>query len=325
MTEATMISQPTHLLFPNLPPELRQEIYTHLSNDPSTPACTTSIPLALKTFHCKHTTLQLLPIHHGSAGLLSLPPNIFPEAAEYHHWLLSNAVSLRIGVHFRGRVNTFVQADWDKKVAAHINKLAKRHPWLRKVSNYDIKILWSAEDTALKSKNGKRVAGSIPSAMADSLTCITDERVKQRKGEVKISLILSPWFAMVNSFQGERFGLDVFLHEHQEGSSSSRATTAGFKTLVKEVWIASAMDYRSDLIDMMGSSATMEDFSSFLPREKERVVGWLEETIGQLVMRKTVVAEEASGSETTPVITVGIDKDDQLLFGLYLRECWAWN
>ncbi|KAE8832026.1 hypothetical protein HRS9139_06268 [Pyrenophora teres f. teres] len=169
------MSQPTHLLFPNLPPELRQEIYTYLSEDPSTPAQTTGLPLALKTFTCKHTTIQILPVHHGSAGLLSLPHDVFPEAAEYHSWLLSNAVALHIGVKFHGRVNTFVQADWDKKVERHLNKLAKQHPWLRKVGSYHVKICWAPLDKPLRSKKGKRVAGCIPNAMVESLTKMMDE------------------------------------------------------------------------------------------------------------------------------------------------------
>ena len=183
------MSPPTHFLFPNLPPELRHEIYTYLSSDTSTPALITGLPLTLKTFHCKHTTINLLPVHYGSLGLLYLPSTLFPEAAEYKTWLLSNAVELCIAVSFHGRVNTFVQADWDKKVEAHLNKLLKQHAWLSKVSSYDIKILWDNKDGSLKSKQGKRVAGSIPRAMMESLTGLMEEGVKKKKGEVKVALI----------------------------------------------------------------------------------------------------------------------------------------
>lgn len=291
------MAQPTHLLFPNLPPELRQEIYTYVSNDTSTTALTTGLPLGLKTFTCKHTTIQLLPVHHGSAGLLSLPHTLFPEAAEYRTWLLSNAIELRIGVHFHGRVNSFVQADWDKKVETHLDKLVKRHQWLRKVSRYDVKILWIAADGALKSKGGKRVAGSIPAAMVNSLTRMMDEGVRKRKGEVKVSLVLENLFASVHAVQAVKFGLDVFLHHGNEG--------AGLRRLAKEVRIGSCM---------------RPVFSASLIREEEGAVEWSEGTLGQLVMGRTCL----DGDADVAVVTRG-KKDVGFPFGHMLRDCMGRN
>ncbi|EFQ91524.1 hypothetical protein PTT_11615 [Pyrenophora teres f. teres 0-1] len=288
------MSQPTHLLFPNLPPELRQEIYTYISEDPSTPAQTTGLPLALKTFTCKHTTIQILPVHHGSAGLLSLPHDVFPEAAEYHTWLLSNAVELHIGVKFHGRVNTFVQADWDKKVERHLNKLAKQHPWLRKVGSYHVKICWAPLDKPLRSKKGKRVAGCIPNAMVGSLTKMMDEGVKRRKGEVRVALVLDLVFVTVSAACSMRFGLDVFLARGNTGS--------GLKRIVKEV-------YRP-------RQGIHVSASSFLIAKEEGVVEWVEGLWEQLVMRKTYV----DADEGEVVVTYG-RKQPEYSFRHVLMEC----
>ncbi|EDU49840.1 hypothetical protein Ptr902_09815 [Pyrenophora tritici-repentis] len=290
------MSKPTYLLFPNLPPELRQEIYTYLStpDNTSTPAQTTSLPLVLKTYTCKHTTIQILPVHHGSAGLLSLPHDIFPEAAEYRTWLLSNAVELCIGVQFTGRVNSFVQADWDRKVETHLNKLVKQHAWLRKVSRYDVKVYWMPKDGPLKSKKGKRVAGRIPNAMVESLTKMMDEGVKRRKGEVRVALVTGVVFVFVSVAQSVRFGLDVFLARGNGG--------AGFKRVVKEVHNPRVGAHVTD--------------SSFLVSKEKEFVEWVDGTWDQLVMRKTYV----DGDEGEAVVTYG-QKQPGYSFTHTLMEC----
>ena len=302
------MSQPTHLLFPNLPPELRQEIYTYLSNDISTPALITSLPLTLKTFHCKHTTINLLPVHYGSFGLLYLPPTLFPEAAEYRTWLLSNAVELRIAISFHGRVNTFVQADWDKKVEAHLNKLLKQHAWLSKVSSYDIKILWDTKDGSLKSKKGKRVAGSIPRAMMESLTGMMEEGVKKRKGEVKVALVFNVISAAFDAIEGVGFGLNVFLHHGNGG--------AGFKKLIKEVWVAKHVDSKWHR-EVMG----MNKPPSAQLQVTKGVVEWPYWTRGQFLMSKT----SAEGNESDAVVTFGNNDGANVLFNYILELFMARN
>ncbi|KAI4951020.1 hypothetical protein J4E86_007529 [Alternaria arbusti] len=132
-----MATSPPTPLFPSLPPELRNEIYAYLSQPTSTSTPTNNyLPLGLKIFTCKHTTTTLLPIHHSTPGLLSLDPTFIPESREYASYLLSNSLTLLFSIHFRGRINTFVPSDWDKKIQAHLRKLAKSFPWLGKVARY---------------------------------------------------------------------------------------------------------------------------------------------------------------------------------------------
>ena len=190
-----------------------------------------------------------------------------------------------------------MQADWDKKVEAHLNKLVKRHQWLRKVSRYDVKILWDTADGALRSKGEKRVAGSIPRAMVNSLTRMMDEGVKKRKGEVQVALVLERILASMNVMQAVRFGLDVFLHNGTEG--------AGLRRLVKEVRIG---------------SCTSPVFSSFLIQEEEGIVEWAEWTQGQLVMGKTSLG----GDGGVAVVTRG-KKDAEFPFGYTLMDCMGRN
>ncbi|KAJ8111622.1 hypothetical protein OPT61_g5829 [Boeremia exigua] len=146
-------------LLPLLPPELRNSVYSYLA--PSPTPTNTGLPLQLKSYSCKHTLIQICPTHSGSTSLLALQQYAFVEGNEYRTWLLNHAITLRIGVVFKGRVNTFVQEHWDKKIETHLHKLAKQHPWLNKVANYDIQILWDAPDGVLKSKHNRRSAGQV--------------------------------------------------------------------------------------------------------------------------------------------------------------------
>ena len=301
------MSPPTHLLLPNLPPELRQEIYTYLSQDTSTPAVIANLPLGLKSFYCKHTTIDVLPVHYGSLGLLYLPHTLFPEVAEYKTWLLSNAVELRIAVSFHGRVNTFVQADWDKKIEVHFKKLLKQHAWLSKVSSYDIKIQWDTKDGSLKSKKGKKVAGSIPRAMVESLTGMMDEGVKKKKGKVKVGLVFNDIFAAYSTIAGVGFGMDVFLHHGNEG--------VGFNKVVKEVWVAQYVDS----VRCGQKFGMMKKRPWTQMRVTKGVVEWPYWTLGQLVMSKSSV----DGDEGNAIVTFGNKGDHGFAFRHMLEECMA--
>jgi hypothetical protein len=268
----------THLLFPSLPPELRNEIYAQLSTPESVSKATNAhLPLQLKTFSCKHTTLQICPAHHGASGLLALPKDEFAEVREYHSWLLNNAVELRMGVHFKGRVDTFVQADWNKKVEAHLRKLVKAQPWLKKIAAYDIQILWDSPDGALKSKNNKRVAGHIPLDMVKSLTQFMDAEVKRKRGEMRVGLHLDHRYAVGNAVSPVKFGLDGFL----------LGGAQGWRTMVKEVR-KSPYSYqlpRPPLDGFLAIPAVSQE-EKVLLEVKEGVVNWSEWTTGQLVMKK---------------------------------------
>jgi hypothetical protein len=214
-------------MFPNLPPELRNEVYNYLSTSGTTPAGSiTGIPLKLRTFECKHTIVQLCPAHHGSAGLLALEAGQLQEAREYSSWLLNNATELNIGVVFRGRVNTFVQQDWDKKMEAHLRKIAKLHPWLKKVAKYNIQILWSPVDGVLKSRKNKRTAGQIARDMAAALTVLLPSDVKKKRGELSLKLCLDHKIAVETVFSGTRFGFVDFFS----------LSGLDFKRQTREVW-----------------------------------------------------------------------------------------
>lgn len=199
-------------LFPSLPPEVRNSIYDYLSTHDSTFASTTtSLPLQLRSYSCKHSLVQICPTHSGPSNLLALQRYNYLEGHEYRTWLLNHAITLRVGVVFKGRANTFVQEHWDKKVEAHLHKLAKQHPWLRKVAKYEIQILWDAPDGVLKSKHNRRNAGQIPRAMVRTLTGLMDGDVKKKRGDVTAKLRLEHHVAGVAIRSAPRFGLGSFM------------------------------------------------------------------------------------------------------------------
>lgn len=211
-----------------IPPELRHEIYSYLSGpETATTASVAGLTLKLKTFECKHTIVQICPIHHGSSGLLALERYRFQEATEYNSWLLDNALELNIGVTFKGKVNSFVQSDWDKKMSIHLQKLAKQHPWLAKVATYNIEILWSPLDGALKSRRNKRTAGQVVRNIVTILTSLVRDDVRKKKAKLLFSLHLDHAAAAQTVVSGTRFGFaEIF----------SPLNSLGFKEELKEAW-----------------------------------------------------------------------------------------
>lgn len=213
-----------HTFLPMLPPELRNEIYGYLSTLNTSPSINSGLPLQLKSYSCKHTLVQICPVHSGSTGLLALQSHDFLEAHEYQAWLLNNAVTLRLGVVFKGRVNTFVQEHWDKKIVAHLQKLAKQYPWLRKVVKYEIQILWDAPDGVLKSKNNRRTAGQIPRAIIRTLTALMDEDARRKHGDISVKLRLEHHVAGVAIRSAPRFGLGSFMAACMDSGCLSQTT-----------------------------------------------------------------------------------------------------
>ncbi|KAL6712307.1 hypothetical protein ACN47E_000184 [Coniothyrium glycines] len=208
----------------DLPPELRNEVYGYLSTtEPSSVPKTTGLPLQLKRFDCKHTTVQICPVHFASTGLLAFQKYNFLEAREYGSWILGDALELRVGVVFKSRVNTFVQADWNKKLDVHLNKLAKQHPWLRKVAKYNIQILWDTTDSVLKSKKNKRTAGQIPREMVRTITSLMDEDVRRKRSHVRVRLHVEHRIALEHAVSFKPFGLKDFLLLHEDGYKSCSA------------------------------------------------------------------------------------------------------
>lgn len=265
-----------------IPPELRHEIYSYLSGpDTATTASVAGLPLNLKTFECKHTIVQICPIHHGSAGLLALERYRFQEATEYNSWLLDNALELNMGVTFKGRVNTFVQSDWDKKMRMHLQKLAKQHPWLAKVATYNVQILWNPMDGALKSKGNKRTAGQTVRDMVATLTSLVRNDVKTKKARLRLSLHLDHAAAAQAVVSGTRFGFAEIL---------SPLKTIGFKEENKDVWKHAhtrpdEQKKKSGLVPL----PTQDGEPNFGMEIKKGVMMWEGEKAGHLLMKRRMV------------------------------------
>jgi hypothetical protein len=277
-------------LFPNLPPELRNEVYNYVSLRESTAVASIfSIPLKLKTFECKHTTVEICPVHYGSTSLLALQTYQFPEAREYGSWLLNNAMELRIGVTFKGRVNTFVQQDWDKKMEAHLRKLAKLHPWLKKVAKYDVQIFWTPVDGVLKSKRNKRTAGQIAKDLAATLTALVGADAKSGKGELNLKLCLDHKFAAETVISGRRFGFEDFL-------SVAGTHMDSFKRQIREVWkepYMKLLEPKKGARFLLTSPAESQERS--LMEVEDDLVKWTVGTTGRLVLGKHIIDGRVAG------------------------------
>ena len=317
-----MTMQP-RLLFPDLPPELRNQIYQHLSAYDNALAATTSgLPLQLKKYECKHTTVQMCPVHYSSDGLLALEKYGFQEAREYRSWLLHNAVELRIGVVFTGRVNTFVQADWDAKMALHLRKLAKQHAWLTKVSQYDIQMLFASRDGPLKSKKNKRVAAHIPRDMVKTLTQLMDKRIATHRGYVNAALSLDYSLALQNTLSPIKFGVAAFF-------SPFSTDALPLKTLVKTVSVLPCPDTHQS------SPASTRLIPLPTPRENKDMLSLkgtrmscIPARIGHLVMSKTYILDSVLNDHvaTTAAVVGDTPRDDDdtrsaFVFRELVHEC----
>ncbi|KAF2823520.1 hypothetical protein CC86DRAFT_69045 [Ophiobolus disseminans] len=277
----------SRFLFPQLPPELRNEVYDYLSTqETNSTASLVGLPLKLKTYECKHTIVQIFTVHYGSTGLLALQSYQFEEGREYSSWLLNNAVELRIGITFKGRVNTFVQQDWDKKMEAHLKKLAKLHPWLRKVAKYDIQILWDPVDWVLKSKQNKKVAGQIPRDMTTTLTALMRDDVKNKRGDIAVKLRITRGVAVGTELKKTRFGFAEFL-------SNPDLDKKSFKSEAKEIrlepYFKGPLPEPGCLI-LPVPSANMKE-GDLLVVEKG-LVKWTGSTKGHRILRKNRIAGE---------------------------------
>jgi hypothetical protein len=301
------------LLFPHLPPELRNEVYKYISaNDTTSPARNTGFPLQLKKYECKHTVVQLCPVHYGSNALLALQKYRFQEAREYRSWLLDNATELRIGVVFKGRINTFVQKDWDKKIEMHLQKLAKQHPWMRKVAKYDIQILWDSPDGVLKSKNNKRTAGQIPQAMVNTLVGLMDENVKGRNGHVTTTLRLQHHIAVGCAYSWPRFGLVDFF-SYSDGLHGLRRQT-------RRVWKEPCVKKTPVDVCPGFESAPPKAEEKLLLSAERGLVTWADASDSRLVTSKDI---EAGTEPEIAVGRLGIRGDDnaKFVFRELVEEC----
>lgn len=280
-------------LLPQLPPELRNEIYGYLSTrDDKSVAINKGLSMKLKEYSSKHTTVQICPVHYGYTSLLALEKYKFQEAHEYFSWLLNNALELRIGVIFKGRVSTFIQADWDKKIAIHLRKLAKQHLWLKKVAKYSIQVIWDSTDGALKSRNKRRTVGQIPKDMVKTLTVLMDENVKRRRGDICVRLCLEHRIAVENALSATKIGLADFFLASNESSGCWRLTQGVWK-----------QPYPRDP-QILRHSPQVADSSA---ASKERVVLSVEEGLVEWAIEKgsQMVLMRTLASNKAPKVTVG--------------------
>jgi hypothetical protein len=275
-------------LFPQLPPELRNEVYTYLSTPESPSHATTfGLPLKLKTFECKHTTVQICPVHHESNALLSLGAYRFQEAIEYNTWLLNNATELRIGIAFKGRVDTFIQQDWDRKTEAHLRKLVKLHPWLKKVAKYDVQVLWSPLDGVMKSRKKTRTAGQIVRDITATLTSLADERVKTKRGEINLKLCLDHAFAVETVISRTKFGFADVLTPPKDESN-------GFRKQTRELWKEARKAPEVDTGSRFLPIPPMDSKQHGVIATRRDSVRWTVGTEGHSVIRKCLVEGEVT-------------------------------
>lgn len=261
-----------------LPPELRNEVYNYLSFPEANFIPTVAgLPFQSRKFECKHTSVQICPVHFGSTGLLELSNYNFSEGREYGSWLLGNAVELRIGVVFKSRVNTFVQRDWNKKMEMHLMKLAKQYPWLRKVARYDIQILWDATDGPLKSKGNKRTAGQIPREMVRTLTSLMDPDVKKKRSNLSVRLHLEHRITLENAVAHTKFGLSEFLSLSIDGYDRLDIGISKRPFVIPAIPLV-----RLPLVPVPTPLREEKDLLVL----KSGKVNWSEYTEGQLVLRK---------------------------------------
>lgn len=198
------------LLLPELPPELRELVYTQTVSE-HTHATSTGLDFTNKVYDSSHTRVEIVPVHYGNPGLLALQRYQFLEGNEYRHFIVNNAIQLRIHVLFKGHLNTFVQEHWDKKMAAHLKNLAKRYPWLRKVTDYDIRITWKPASWGLSKK--KRRVGTIAKRMIEVLTQEMDADLMTRRGVVKAGLRVAEFVICDHILRAQALGLGELIWE----------------------------------------------------------------------------------------------------------------
>ncbi|KAL1613013.1 hypothetical protein SLS60_001245 [Paraconiothyrium brasiliense] len=212
------------LLLPQLPPELRDLVYTQTVTEDNQ-ATSTGLDFTSKVYDSSHTRVEITPVHHGHPALLALQQYHFLEGDEYRHFILTNAIQLRIHVLFKGHTNTFVQEHWDKKMTAHLKNLVKRYPWLRKVTNYNVRILWKPVSWAPSKK--KRRLGAIAKRMVEVLTQEIDEDLRVRRGVVKACFRVADFVVCDHILRGQALGLGEFVWDLEEGNAREQVREVG--------------------------------------------------------------------------------------------------
>lgn len=228
-----MSSKTPNQLFPAFPPEVRNMIYAATLCPEENPPTSMNLPFKQKVYTTSHTTVNLVPTHHGLPSMMELQKQNFLEAHEYLSYiLLKPAVSLRISVHFKGNPQTFNQDHWDQKHIAHLTSLVKKYPWLANVKDFDVHILYEPS-VFYEGKRTRGDAGNISSRMLKVLTETLREagRGIVVGGTLKASLHLEDYAVYENHNSSRRMMLSDFLDAERTAAvlktpSSSSVTSS---------------------------------------------------------------------------------------------------
>lgn len=262
------------LLLPQLPPELRSLVYAETVTSDN-PATSTGLEFKSKIYDSSHTRVEIIPVHRGNPALLALQSYHFLEGDEYRQFILKNAVQLRIHVVFKGHTNTFVQEHWDKKIAAHLKNLTKRFPWLRKVADYDIRIVWKPMSWA-PSKRKRRI-GAMAKRMVEVLTQEMDGEQRAKRGAVKADLRVADFVASDHVLKGQSLGLGEFVWD----------LGIGVRKQVREVGIALDAGRPARAVEPEGYIPSKFKLVPKLTSTM-RVGGWDEEQVPTAAFRREV-------------------------------------
>ncbi|KAF2857025.1 hypothetical protein T440DRAFT_16615 [Plenodomus tracheiphilus IPT5] len=306
-----MTTTTSRLLLPYLPPELRNEVYSYLSKHDanSTTSMAQFLPSPLKHYECKHTSVKITPVHYGCTSLLALQEHHFLEGHEYYTWLKNNALEIQISIVFRHRVNTFAQADWNRKIESHLRKLLKQHEWLSKVARYDVLIHWEPSDGMLRSRK-KKATGQIPRDMVKTLTMLMDEKVKREHGCVKVKLLLAHRIAVEHVLHGTKFGLGWFAMALSDDD---------IKEVVTEAWKTQHLVVTRH--GVLGSiSALVPEKIGKISASKNGYGREIAVGAGHLLMKKTFRANEVVGAVWGDAQIEGSSGPDPILFQM-IEDC----
>lgn len=160
-------------------------------------------------------TVTITPVHHGNQGLVDLRYQ-YTEGAEYHDWLLKNAIQLHVEVITKTQPHAFIMEHWVKKVTTIVKNRVKRHPRMHMVTDYDIRIVWNPSALDVRSTN-KRPMGAMARRMVDVLTHVMDADVKKKHGTVHAELQISKHYLAAQAHCLDDLGLPSFVLERTEG------------------------------------------------------------------------------------------------------------
>ena len=264
-------------LIPDLPAELRNEIYSYLTSTTSHIASTHNLPFATKRYETSHTTIRLSAVHGGNRSLLDLAKYEFLEAEEYWNWLLAHAIEIRIAIVFKGHLNTFNYQHWDAKTTKILKKLVVKWPLLARAKSWDLRIVFECKvDGFLRAKDG--AVGRIARDMTSTVLAFLGG--KGHKANVR--LCIPRYLALQKVASGRRFGLEEFLVDDKQ------KTITRHKDRFVVVSIVGAMETNSE-----ESKARLVPIKDVLEVERDdglvmvgkENVTWSDKTQGSIVMR----------------------------------------